>query len=137
MWLCPSSSELRSTGFRPFKARISGKYQMKHVKERSKCSDRRRKAGTERCSEQGDKTKRTKRPKAIRAINLGKWSIKPVPDPLVPLKNSSLSGLGIENSLHYGLDVTFREDECRIRKGEAPENFVVLRHIARNYFKIY
>ncbi|MCK5229542.1 MAG: transposase, partial [Desulfobulbaceae bacterium] len=24
---------------------------------------------------------------------------------------------GIDNSLHYGLDVTFREDECRIRKG--------------------
>jgi len=39
---------------------------------------------------------------------------------------------GIENSLHYVLDVTFREDECRIRKGEAAENFAVLRHIARN-----
>ena len=39
---------------------------------------------------------------------------------------------GIENSLHYVLDVTFREDECRIRKGNAPENFAVLRHIARN-----
>lgn len=39
---------------------------------------------------------------------------------------------GIENSLHYVLDVTFREDECRIRKGDAPENFAVLRHIARN-----
>ncbi len=39
---------------------------------------------------------------------------------------------GIENSLHYVLDVTFREDECRIRKGDAPEKFAVLRHIARN-----
>jgi predicted transposase YbfD/YdcC len=39
---------------------------------------------------------------------------------------------GIENSLHYVLDVTFREDECRIRKDDAPENFAVLRHIARN-----
>ncbi|MGD9950051.1 MAG: ISAs1 family transposase [Desulfobulbus sp.] len=39
---------------------------------------------------------------------------------------------GIENSLHYVLDVTFREDECRIRKYDAPENFAVLRHIARN-----
>lgn len=39
---------------------------------------------------------------------------------------------GIENSLHWVLDVTFREDECRIRKGDAPENFAMLRHIARN-----
>jgi len=39
---------------------------------------------------------------------------------------------GIENFLHYVLDVTFREDECRIRKDDAPENFAVLRHIARN-----
>jgi predicted transposase YbfD/YdcC len=39
---------------------------------------------------------------------------------------------GIENSLHWVLDVTFREDECRIRKGHGPENFAILRHIARN-----
>lgn len=39
---------------------------------------------------------------------------------------------GIENSLHYVLDVSFREDECRIRKDDGAENFAVLRHIARN-----
>ena len=39
---------------------------------------------------------------------------------------------GIENSLHWVLDVTFREDECRIRKGAAPENFTLLRHMAIN-----
>jgi predicted transposase YbfD/YdcC len=42
---------------------------------------------------------------------------------------------GIENSLHWVLDMTFREDESRIRKGNAPENFAVLRHIALNLIK--
>ncbi len=37
---------------------------------------------------------------------------------------------GIENAVHWSLDVTFREDECRIRTGYAPENFAVPRHIA-------
>ena len=34
---------------------------------------------------------------------------------------------GIENSLHWTLDVTFREDESRIRKHNSPENFALLR----------
>lgn len=42
---------------------------------------------------------------------------------------------GIENSLHWTLDVTFREDESRIRKEASPENFAILRHIALNIIK--
>lgn len=42
---------------------------------------------------------------------------------------------GIENSLHWVLDVTFREDDCRIRTGHGPENLTVLRHIALNLIK--
>jgi len=39
---------------------------------------------------------------------------------------------GIENSLHWVLDVTFREDLCRIRKDHAPQNFAIIRHAAIN-----
>lgn len=36
----------------------------------------------------------------------------------------------VENPLHWVLDVAFREDDCRIRTGHAPENFTLLRHLA-------
>lgn len=37
---------------------------------------------------------------------------------------------GIENALHWQLDVTFQEDQCRIRKGHADANFSILRRTA-------
>jgi predicted transposase YbfD/YdcC len=46
--------------------------------------------------------------------------------------NSIRSHWGIENSLHWILDVALREDDCRIRKDNVPQNFAILRHIAVN-----
>ncbi len=42
---------------------------------------------------------------------------------------------GIENSLHWQLDVTFGEDQCRIRKGHGDENFSALRRTALSLLK--
>jgi predicted transposase YbfD/YdcC len=42
---------------------------------------------------------------------------------------------GVENSLHWVLDVAFREDDSRTRKGHAAENFAIARTIATNLLK--
>jgi predicted transposase YbfD/YdcC len=42
---------------------------------------------------------------------------------------------GIENRLHWVLDVTFDEDRCRVRRGHGAENHAILRHIALNLLK--
>jgi predicted transposase YbfD/YdcC len=39
---------------------------------------------------------------------------------------------GIENRLHWVLDVVFREDQARLRSGNAPANMAIVRHTALN-----
>jgi predicted transposase YbfD/YdcC len=41
----------------------------------------------------------------------------------------------IENSLHWVTDMTFRDDECRFRTENAPENFTTIKHIAHNLIR--
>jgi predicted transposase YbfD/YdcC len=41
----------------------------------------------------------------------------------------------IENELHWCLDIGFREDDCRTRTGNAPENLATLRHLGVNLLK--
>lgn len=42
---------------------------------------------------------------------------------------------GVENNLHWQLDVTFGEDQCRLRKGHADANFSILRRTALSLLK--
>ena len=41
----------------------------------------------------------------------------------------------IENTLHWSLDVSFAEDQCRVRTGCAAENLAILRHMSLNILK--
>ena len=41
----------------------------------------------------------------------------------------------VENSLHWVMDMIFRDDECRIRTDHAPANFTTIRHMAHNLIR--
>ena len=43
----------------------------------------------------------------------------------------------VENRLHWCLDMSFGQDDCRIRAGHAAENFAVVRHFALNIIRNY
>jgi predicted transposase YbfD/YdcC len=61
-----------------------------------------------------------------------RYYISSLPNNAEVFGQSVRSHWGIENSLHWILDVALNEDDCRIRKDNAPENFAVLRHVAVN-----
>jgi predicted transposase YbfD/YdcC len=42
---------------------------------------------------------------------------------------------GIENSLHWVLDLVFRDDESRVRTGNAAANLAIVKHIAYNLIR--
>jgi predicted transposase YbfD/YdcC len=41
----------------------------------------------------------------------------------------------VENSLHWVMDMIFRDDECRIRTDHAPANFTTIKHMAHNLIR--
>lgn len=56
-------------------------------------------------------------------------------DDVTTFSNAVRKHWGIENSLHWCLDMTFHEDYSRIRKDHSAENMAVVRHIAVNILK--
>lgn len=44
---------------------------------------------------------------------------------------------GVENKVHWLLDVVYREDDCRIRKGDGAENVAILRRFCLNLAKLH
>ena len=51
------------------------------------------------------------------------------------LLQTTRSQWGIENRVHWVLDVSFREDESRVRTGNAPANLGIIRHMALNLLR--
>ena len=41
----------------------------------------------------------------------------------------------VENSLHWVMDMIFRDDECRVRTDHAPANFCTIKHMAQNLLR--
>jgi len=41
----------------------------------------------------------------------------------------------VENSLHWVLDMVFRDDDCRVRTDHAPANFTTIKHMAHNLLR--
>jgi predicted transposase YbfD/YdcC len=59
-----------------------------------------------------------------------KYYISSLPSDAESMLAASRGHWGIENQVHWVLDIAFREDECRLRKGNGAQNFAVLRHMA-------
>jgi predicted transposase YbfD/YdcC len=59
-----------------------------------------------------------------------RYYLSSLPNDAKLLNEAIRSHWGVENSLHWVLDVTFQEDRSRIKKENAPENFGLLRRLA-------
>ncbi len=65
-----------------------------------------------------------------------RFYISSLEDTAEQMLKSIRSHWGIENSLHWVLDMSFNEDYSRIRKGNAPYAMAIIRHVALNLFQL-
>jgi predicted transposase YbfD/YdcC len=64
------------------------------------------------------------------------YYISSLPVNLPNIAKAVRSHWAIENSSHWVLDMTFREDDSRIRRGDAPENMATFRRFAMNLARL-
>jgi predicted transposase YbfD/YdcC len=64
-----------------------------------------------------------------------RYYISSLPPDAERLLNCIRQHWSIENTCHWSLDVVFGEDDSRIRTGQAPRNFAILRRFALNLLK--
>lgn len=78
------------------------------------------------------RSKRTVREKTTEEV---RYYISSLPPNAEQQGNVARTHWGIENKVHWILDVAFKEDTIRARAGNIAENLAVLRHIALNMLK--
>jgi predicted transposase YbfD/YdcC len=64
-----------------------------------------------------------------------RYYISSLPEDAKLLAKAVRGHWGIENTLHWILDMVFREDECRVRKDHAPRNLGTIRHMGLNLIR--
>ena len=65
-----------------------------------------------------------------------RYYISSLPAKTDTILNTVRQHWGVENKLHWVLDIVFNDDPCRIRKGNAPRNIAIIKKTALNVLQI-